>query len=212
LQKTVANVLLYPLDLADRHMIKPATHWCAKKMASAIAHVKRTVDLTKRYIESVMRPIISLVERVSKTIYGYAYQAGEYVYEQSHAYLQPYIQAVRIRLNRINDKIFKTASLMRFKTAKAVSMITDLVQPYIHMPVQLFVQFMGWAWWHSSQIAKSPWHYLKKGAGRGKQSLIAMCQSFVNGSKVVSQRLRSLQRGCEKIRVLAILMKFFSRF
>ncbi|MBA3816892.1 MAG: hypothetical protein H0X29_10325 [Parachlamydiaceae bacterium] len=189
----IGNILLYPLDLADKYLLKPVSQWCTKKIALVANQIKQIAFATMLTIKKFTQPVMTLLEVAAKKAFKYA----QYIFEEVFSWMAPYIDFVRIGINRGKEKILQSvsriASKIRVKVEEIASTIANII-PNIQLPVQQFIQFLGWAWWHSSQIVKNPWKYLKRGAREGKRSFAFIAYSLMRGAKSVARQIQWLSR------------------
>lgn len=193
--KVIANTLFYPLDLADQYILKPLTKWCKKRINIVVNSVYRTYSKTQKIIRKVAQPIVSFIDKVAKSVYHPICQGLQYSVQQISAWLQPPLELVRRGIERYKERlsrgIAKSASFVRVKAEEVASMIISNVQ----IPMQLVVQYIGWAWWQTSSFFKSPWKYLKKGGASGKRTFTSIGHSILNGAKSISRHTKWIAKG-----------------
>lgn len=209
LAKNTIYAFLQPLDLADKYILQPILEWGTKK-AAAIANgirtygirayaIKLTANAAMRLLKKVSQPIISSIREAVKTIYYSARQNSKYILKQVFSWLQPYVDNKQTGIDRfrktISRGVLKIASAIRDKTKKTISTLVEVIRPVIQLPVQVAVQFTGWAWWQISQAAKAPWKYFKRGANGGKRALMFISHSLAGGAKSLSRKMQFLAKG-----------------
>lgn len=200
--KTALNILFYPFDLADRHIFKPASMWAMKKVNAATNGVKKMAMAIKNTVKRACQPLIFFLKNTAIKIYNPLHQLSQYVINQAFLFLQPYMEMIRQATKSIKDikekisrEISRISSALRAKTKEIISTTYESVSQNIQVPLQLAVQFLGWAWWHGSQWGRNPWGFFKKGAHAGKKAFKFVGNSLAKGAKSLGRQARWLAKG-----------------
>lgn len=196
--KRVVNILFYPLDLVDKYLFKPVSQWYAKQVAAVSNGVHRISVAAARSWQRISQPVVSFCKATVKSIYYPIYQSMQYLAQEAVVWLHPHMNRLRIGMDRLKEKLLqqgsKIFSRVRSKTKEIASAIADMIKQ-IPLPMQLMVQFMGWAWWQTSQITGSSWQFSKRRFAGGKRALTAIGRSLMSGAKGVARQGRWLAKG-----------------
>jgi hypothetical protein len=197
--KSFANTLFYPLDIAEKYFFKPTSQWCMKCIVAVKDRVRNLLKGAQQSLKNFFQPLTSFSNRNIKRMYRFAQKGFQYAFYQMHSWLQPHISHIKMGLERVKEKllrrILKTAVTVRTKIEEITSSMIEKMHPNMQVPMQIVVQFIGWAWWQTTKMVKAQWEYLKKGAASGKRAFIAIGSALANGVKGVSRQVRTLARG-----------------
>lgn len=171
--KYVSQAIFYPLDVADKFLIKPAIARASKKVFIASWTVQgvvlRSANAFAARLKKAAKPVIDIGKSLSNYVSDVTRQAALFAFRQLSDWFKPKIAFMERARDKAWRGIARAGSAIREKTKELASAATENITQQVQIPIQVFVQFTGYAWWLMAPPFRRQWERLSKAAGHGKR-------------------------------------------